>query len=162
MKKNGFIFIESVTVLIIVVLSLTLMLSSYFLLSRKSKSNEFYDLPKDKYLLYNIGNLGDRDKPYSTTLSFNANKNNCQDYMSQRISDCSQVFEDTNLKNYIIIYNLNEELSSSNVTQKFDSPTIEYLKTLRRCRDKNCADVIKYVVGVFYRNDKYYYASLEL
>ena len=39
MKKDGFVFVESVTVLIVVALSLTMSLSSYELLSSKSKDS---------------------------------------------------------------------------------------------------------------------------
>lgn len=165
MKKNGFIFIESIVVLVIVILSLTLMLSNYYLLIRKSKSNEYYDLPKDKYLLYNIGNLGEKDNPYNApggSLSFKATKSNCNNYMSNRISNCSQLFSDTNLEYFIIINNLNTEFSDPNISSKYDSPTIEYLKTLRRCRDQACTEGIGYAVGVFKRNNEYFYASLEL
>lgn len=161
MKKNGFVFIESITVLLVVVLSLTLLITSYALVIRKAKENEYYDLPSDKYLLYTIGNLGDTSKDYSTSNSFVANKNNCNTYMSQRISNCSSVFENNGLVQYIVIYGLNNELKNGNPTQKYDSATIEYLKTLKRCGsvDSTCND--DYVVGVFYRDGNYYYVSLS-
>ena len=50
MKKDGFVFVESVTVLIVVALSLNMSLSSYELLSSKSKQRKSYDLASDKYL----------------------------------------------------------------------------------------------------------------
>lgn len=164
MKKNGFVFVESITVIIIVVLSLTLLLSSYALVTRKSKENEYYDLPSDKYLLYVIGNLGETDEDYNgITTSFVATKDNCNTYMSSRISNCTKVFNDYNLIYYIVIYNLNDELKNGNPTQRYDSGTIEYLKTLKRCTngsDTSCKD--GYVIGVFKRNNNYYYVSLQL
>lgn len=168
MNKKGFMFIESITVLLVVVLSLTLLISSYSLVTRKSKENEYYDLPSDKYLLYVIGNLGENSEPYGAE-SFVATKNNCESFMSNRISNCKELFNtNTNglqLYKYIIIHNLNDELLNGNITQKegYDSGIIEYLKTLKRCKNSNdetCSD--DYVIGVFYKNNKYYYVSLKL
>ena len=166
MKKNGFVFIESVTVILVVVLSLTLLISSYALVTRKSKENEYYDLPSDKYLLYVIGNLGQNNEEYTNTNNgtFKADKNTCSTYMNKRITDCKSVFENNNMIYYMVIKNLNEQLKrDKNPTEIYDSGTIEYLKTLKKCtnsEDVSCKD--NYVVGVFYRNNKYYYVSLEL
>ena len=52
MKKDGFVFVESVTVLIVVALSLTMSLSSYELLSSKSKQRKYYDFLLHLYFLY--------------------------------------------------------------------------------------------------------------
>ena len=164
MEKKGFVFVESLTVIIIVILSLTLLISSYGLVTRKSKENEYYDLPADKYLLYVIGNLGENNEDYNgVTTSFVATKDNCSNFMINRMSDCSKVFEDNDLQYYIVIYSLNLELNSGNPTQKYDSATIEYLKTLKKCNstsDESCDDA--YVVGVFKRNNKFYYVSLKV
>ena len=164
MEKKGFVFVESLTVIIIVILSLTLLISSYGLITRKSKENEYYDLPADKYLLYVIGNLGENNEDYNgVTTSFVATKDNCSNFMINRMSDCSKVFEDNDLQYYIVIYSLNLELNSGNPTQKYDSATIEYLKTLKKCNstsDESCDDA--YVVGVFKRNNKFYYVSLKV
>lgn len=163
MKKNGFVFIESIVVLVIVVLSLTLLLSNYFLLVRNSKRNEYYNLPMDKYLLYTVTNLGESDRAFGVNTSFIVTKDNCDAKMGTRFKNCKNIFEKTNIKYYIVIYNLENELSNSNIINTgYDSPTIEYLKTLRRCKDSACIDKIGYVIGVFERNNKRYYASLEL
>lgn len=62
--KKGFVFIETIIVLMIVTVSLTLLFASYTLIKTKSKEKEFYDKISDKYLLYAISNLG-------TTASYN-------------------------------------------------------------------------------------------
>lgn len=164
MKKNGFMFVESVAVLVVVILSLTLLLSSYALVVRKSKEKDYYDLPSDKYLLYNIGNLGNVSSSYAVEGQFVANVNNCSTYLNNRMADCSQVFRDNNMVYYIVTYNLNNDLKTG-ATSRYDSGTIEYLKTLKRCDDEDpdmCNDPIGYVIGVFFRNGKFYYASLKL
>lgn len=58
MKKKGFVFIETIIVLMIVTMSLTLMLASYTLIRTKSLEKENYDKTSDKYFLYSISNLG--------------------------------------------------------------------------------------------------------
>ena len=160
MNKKGFMFVESLTVLIVLALSLTLLITSYSLVVRKSKESEYYNLPSDKYLLYTLGNLGDDSVIYNSP--FVANKNNCSTYMSSKVGECSKLFDDNNMVYFITIVGLNDTLRNSNPTQLYDSPTIEYLKTLKRCSttSSNCSD--NYLVGVFYRNGYYYYASLEL
>lgn len=164
MKKNGFMFVESIAVLVVVILSLTLLLSSYSLVVRKSKEKNYYDLPSDKYLLYNIGNIGNVSSSYSVEGQFVANINNCSTYLGDRMSNCSQVFRDNNMVYYIVTYNLNNDLKTG-ASSRYDSGTIEYLKTLKRCADEEpdtCNSPIGYVVGVFFRNGKFYYASLKL
>ena len=180
MEKKGFVFVESLTVLIIVILSLTLLLASYSLVIRKSKENEYYDIPSDKYLVYSISNLGDTGASYNTEESFVADKTNCSTYLSNRMTDCRTVFAENNIVYFAIIKKLKSELCDENVTSTYkDSGLIEYLKTLKRCKDSNnngdgynsgsnnkcsvtCDEEIGYAVGVFYRNGNYYYASLEL
>ena len=58
MKKNGFVFLETVIILMLVTMALTTMLISYTLVTTKSYEKEFYDRISDKYLLYTISNLG--------------------------------------------------------------------------------------------------------
>ena len=65
-------------------------------------------------------------------------------------------------------YDIVEELSKTDVTTKYDSGTIEYLKTLRKYSKENYEEQKKqgqsngYIVGVFYKNGKYRYASIPL
>ena len=62
MNKKGFVFVESIVVLVVVALSLAMMISSYSLVSRKTKEKEYYNRASDKYLLYSISNLATDDK----------------------------------------------------------------------------------------------------
>lgn len=56
--KKGFVFIETIIVLMIVTMSLTLLFASYTLIKTKTQEKENYDKISDKYLLYAISNLG--------------------------------------------------------------------------------------------------------
>ncbi len=166
MKKKGFVFVESVAVLVVVILALTLFISSYKVLVRKSKAKDYYNLPKDKYLLYNIVNFGDSSAPYNVNTSFIAHESTCETYMSEKMSNCSQLFNDTSLDSLLVIYDLNTVLENGTIIEIKDgsygitSDIIEYLKTLKKT-DANGYG-LDYVVGVFKRDNKYYYASLLL
>ena len=56
--KKGFVFLETIIVLTVVTLSLTILLTSYTLITTKAKERENYDRVSDKYLLYTFSNLG--------------------------------------------------------------------------------------------------------
>ncbi len=179
MKKNGFIFMESLTVLIVTLLATTLLLSSYSLYVRKAKEKESYDLPSDRYQLFNIATLGKtgtitrQDGPgfIANRRAYDASTNpyGCEGTpIANRLSNCRQVFIDNNLVYYILIYDIVEELSKTDVTTKYDSGTIEYLKTLRKYSKENYDEQKEqgqsngYIVGVFYKNGTYRYASIPL
>lgn len=61
MNKKGFVFLETIIILVIVTISLTTLLSSYTLITSKSREKEYYDRVSDKYLLYSLSNLGTTD-----------------------------------------------------------------------------------------------------
>lgn len=166
MKKNGFVFVESVTVLIVVALSLTMSLSSYELLSSKSKQRKYYDLASDKYLLWTLNELGNKTgSSYQNNMV--ASKDNCSSTtMGTVLSNCVQVFKDTDLVYFIKVNDVEKALKNDPsrgyyATKTYDNGTIEYLKTLKRKEDDNTTP-INYIVGVFYRKGKYYYASIIL
>ncbi len=177
MKKNGFIFMESLTVLVVALLAITLLLSSYSLYVRKAKAKESYNLPSDRYQLFNIARLGGNESNINIQggpnfianrreYDENSNPNGCEGTpIADRLSDCKQVFIDNNLVYYIFIYDIVEELSKSDVTKKYDSGTIEYLKTLKKknvYKYKSTVVANGYIVGVFYKNGTYRYASIPL
>ncbi len=161
MQKKGFVFVESIAVLVVIVLALTLFLSSYNVLVRKSKSKDYYDLPKDKYLLYSIANLGDNTQSFSSNATFLATKNNCGTYLNERMTNCARVFNDYHLEQFLVVYDLKTTLESGSIkdVNGITSDIIEYLKTLKKSDGTNG---INYIVGVFKRNEKKYYASLVL
>ena len=168
MKKDGFVLVESVVVLVIVVLALTLFLSSYFLLTRKSESKDYYDLPNDKYLLYNVANIwslgNNGGNAYTETGSFVIDKNTCSTKVAKYSNDeCKKIFNDTSLERYAVIYNLNYMFDTGRIKDipGITSDIIEYLKTLKKL---DGSTDLSYVIGVFKRTDagksKKYYAAL--
>lgn len=167
MNKKGFIFMESIVVLVVVILATTLALSSYTLIIVKQREKEYYNLPQDKYLLFNISKLGvDNTNAYTADESFVVTRKNCETKMGTRLSDCEQVFKDTGLAYFAIVNDVMGELKQSNATQKYNhNGLIEFMKSLRKCHVEmegtSCAYPIEYVIGVFYRNGHYYYAAVE-
>lgn len=214
MKKNGFVLLETIVVIMIVTLSLTVLLSSYALVSRKTKEKFYYNNTSDIYLLYSLSNLGTSTKNSYAKMSNvvisidNCNylkemtginifrsggKDYCKDvfrsaglkkiYIVDNICDTFKIttnegyeeekkdtckdFKTSEKVQYIIGYNKSEEKINYETAQVkvFDNGAIEYIKTLRRNNADatgNLTSPIKYMIGEFYRNGKYYYASIVL
>ena len=122
MKKNGFVFIESIVVLMIVALSVTMLMSSYTLIARKTKEKENYDKASDKYLLYAIANLGTNNKcnygidcdgsALLEATEFAASKKNCRNTkMGEILYECDKVFEDMGIKYIYVVKNIRNTLN---------------------------------------------------
>ena len=74
------------------------------------------------------------------------------------------------------VSDIEKALKQSDAVSNFDNGTIEYMKSLRKCYDDVyvdgngfvkddatvCTNPIQYMIGVFYRNGDYYFASIEL
>lgn len=196
-NKKGFAFMETVIILMVVTLSLALLLSTYSLISRKSKEKENYDKASDKYLLYSVLNLGTNARyNYKSMLDENyilgpkITPDNCSEYdvlrniyndselSSSSETNCKKIYESMDIIALYLVKDINQALSSPQATEHFDNGTINYLKTLKKCNDEDnkyikdgmvintseyvCDKPINYLVGVFYKNDEYYFASLVL
>lgn len=236
MKKNGFVFLETIIILMLVTMTLTIMLISYTIISTKVKEKEYYDRVSDKYILHTISQLGTTSSiNYSViadyiatesqgaavntvdrlgimkidgetdgclslcqgTLTKNSDKTFCKifgnttnyvtsittssyDKEINNIGNCTAVFSNLNLKYIYIINDIEYLLSQDLATEVLDNGTIEYIKTLKKCYNsiyttttgdevvvldkpnERCSNPIQYMVGVFFRNYDYYYASIEL
>ena len=256
--KKGFVFLETIIVLTIVTLSLTILISSYTLITTKAKEKENYDRISEKYLLYTLSNLGTNasynykniaEKGYlkitpetcANDQSINQLNNESINISSPRVfqiknnrvesstqdkcvngntisndDSCSffHIFQPQTFQNYeitidssqysktdsetdsceyvfkevlgleylYVIQDIDEILKSKIATQIFDAGTLNYIKTLKKCYDKeynttmdengnmivvdkgeiSCSQPVRYMIGVFYRNGKHYFASIEL
>ncbi len=177
MKKDGFVFVESVVVLVVVALSLAMLISSYSLVTRKTKEKERYDKTSDKYLIYVLSNFGtDNECNYSVgcnnlshkDISFRADVDPASPYncsatkIGELLYDCNKVFQDMNIVHIYVVENVRNELndldSSGNpkgtgdlkAVNKYDNGTIEYMKTLKKCNDLNTVDE----TGKYINNNK--------
>jgi len=166
-NKKGFVFLESVIVLVVVAIALTGFMTTYTILSNNAKRREFYDKTSDKYLLYAISSLGTSGNENILTCgTFYAKRDDAYDlcfknfYSSE--DDVKSMFDDTGL---VYLYYLDgnsiaqaltkNETANYYPTRKFDNGSIEYIKTLDVNKDN-------YLIGVFRRSDRYYYASINL
>lgn len=212
MKKRGFVLLESIIVLVVVTLSLTMLLSTYSLVSRKTKEKEYYEKASDKYLLYSFNNYGtDKNNNYSKIVG---SISNSRDVYTIKPEDCKgkaelkdkifkvsgvtenvceSVLKELNLKKVYLVKDVNAVLEYDNNKNNLENGTIEYMKTLEKCNDEDvyvkctgasgekcdgnghkldaenhkiqkttCSSPTRYMIGVFYRNSKYYYASIKL
>ena len=167
MKKDGFVFVESIVVLVVVALSLAMLISSYSLVTRKTKEKEMYDRTSDKYLIYVLSKLGtDEACNYSIgcprlahkDISFRADNDTSSSFnctttkMGEILYNCNEVFEDMELVHLYVVENVRNELnnldkngnpkavSELRAVDKYDNGTIEYMKTLKKCNDVNTID----------------------
>ena len=112
--KKGFVFIETIIVLMLVTMSLTMLISSYTLIKTKSLEKESYDKTSDKYLLYAISTLG-------TTSQYNYSLIADTGYLSITPEDCG------NLQNSI--YTLNgDTVEKINCTSQKDNAKCQFFK----------------------------------
>lgn len=170
MRKKGFIFLETISILMVVALSLTILLASYTLVYTKAKQHKYYDLPRDLYTLYAVANLVDTSSIGSDVVMV-SNSSSCEKVngkdtvLGVTIENCGEFMNDINMITFAVIDDINKELNKSATDTYFDNVTIEYLKTLPRCYEKKCTKTSpgrKYLLGIFKRQNKYYYASIEL
>ncbi len=101
---------------------------------------------------------------------------------SETVADkpnCQTVLSQLNVVHIYVIPDVAAALKSATATSIYDNGTINYLKTLRKCYDsvyvegegedkvvsdnpQTCEDPVRYMVGVFQRYGKYYFASIEI
>ena len=159
MKKKGFVFVESIVVLVVVALSLTVLISSYSLVSRKTKEKEHYDKASDKYLLYAISKLGTNDRcNYAVSCTsipeiklradVDGDEYKCTGTkVGEIMYDCENVFKEMNIKHIYVVENILNDLNDlrndgtpktsadKKANEFYDNGTIEYMKTLKKCND---------------------------
>lgn len=155
MNKKGFVFVETVISLVVFTLFLTITLVSFSLITRKENSKKYYNHVSDRYLLYNIKVLGDNtDYNFELVGSSSGKKITCSgDIFLKDANTCNDLYKKLEIENlYVIDYDSIDEVYSDIGT--LENGAIEFIKTLETGN--------KYLIGVFYRNEKYYYAALRI
>lgn len=152
MKKQGFVLVESVTVLVVVLLSLTMLYTSYALVTRKAKEKENYDVASDKYIIYAVSQLGTSyNDNYKTQISdknyIKIDKSNCSNNPLGKdaagnsknfIENYCDLFNDLEIDKLYIVKSIAYYLygdGKSETAKIFDNGTIEYIKTLQMCNE---------------------------
>lgn len=155
-NKKGFVFVETIVVLTLVALSLSIVLITFSLITRKTKIKEKYNQSSDLYLLYNITKISDSFDPIQMN-DFWINKNNCS---SMNITNCSDLFTDHNIQNIGLFSNIDNIIKNN--TYDLDLGVREFLNTLKKYYDEGKTKPIKYIVMRIYKNKEYYYAALKV
>ncbi len=172
MKKDGFIFVESIIVLVIVALSVAMLISSYSLISRKIKEKENYDKASDKYLLYAISKLGSDDScNYSNPgskndvcrsdiVDFAVSATNCNlTKVGSMMGDCAKEFEYLNIKHLYVISDVKKLLKNTSFPNRDEdkyctSITDEGGTTVTECEYLYTNGVIDYLKTLKSCNDE--------
>ncbi len=162
MNKKGFIFVETIVVLVITLLALALMLSSCLLIVRKTNINRYYNRPNELYALRTFISIGTSEtNQYSERFLLNSG-DACQssspivpEHMS--VEDCTKLLNKFHIKKIGYITDINEELSAMkddpNILAQYDTELVNFINNLQTVEKANKEDPgvsIKYVIGEFY------------
>ena len=149
MNKNGFVFIE--TIIVIVLLSVGIA-SMYFLMTNITtdiKSRKYFDNISD---LYKTNIIRDNvSKNLTGTTYLEITKDNCTSYMS---STCYSLLTDLEVERVVVNFASLDNIINSDTT--IPNSMNEYLKTI------NTYKTNKYIIVNYKYNNKNYYASLEV
>ena len=188
MNKKGFVLLESIVVLVVVALSLSVLMTTFSLVSRKTEEKEYYDRSSDKYLLYSIMNLGTDDNCnyWSKNVTCNSTsfsdinfqvsgstcveKNGVAQKVGKIIPHCNELFQTFGISHLYVVNDIKSQLASDDLYELYDyqdgNGVIEYMKTLKKCADcefsdnGSCDYPIPYMIGEFVRGGRTYYASV--
>ena len=151
-NKKGFVLLETSVVLIIVVIAMLGLYSTYAFVFKNLKQSEKYDNINDLYKLNIFYNLMS-DKGFPELSSSNFEKivsTDCGDYFGST-SYCSNVMSDLGFSYFI--YTDKDIDTVLQDASSFSNTDINYLKTLEYG--------FKYLVGVREVDNEYYYISMK-
>ena len=167
MNKKGFVFIETVVVLIVLLFGILSLYGTYIILSTNLDRRKHYDNVSDLYKVailkkeINDELLSDFDD-YVEINKDNTSADFCARNMSSE--DCLDLMNELNVERIII--NLIPINNLVEYNEGFENSFIEYLKTLRTQEINGETMYKKYIIVQFNYGingeNNYYYASLEM
>ena len=146
MSNRGFIFVETVVVLVVLAASLIGLYSTFSSVINNIEKRKQYDNINDIYKVNIIKDLIINEPSGTYTI---INSNNCTNYMN---SDCNKVFSELSVSEVLITGNNVQTIIDLNIN--IPNTMKEYLKTINKNE--------KSIIVRFYRSGKNYYSSLEL
>ncbi len=150
MKKNGFVFLETLIVLTVLLVSVVSMFRMYIKISSDIENRKYYDNISDLYKTDIIRNYVDVSK-ISGSSFVEINKSNCSTYMGD---SCTTLLDSLKVESiYINLGSLNYLLSNTNT---IPNTMREYLKTINKNNNR------RYIIVNYKYKDKNYYASLDI
>ena len=146
MSNRGFIFVETVVVLVVLAASLIGLYSTFSSVINNIEKRKQYDNINDIYKVNIMKDLIINEPSGTYTI---INSNNCTNYMN---SDCNEVFSELSVSEVLITGNNVQTIIDLNIN--IPNTMKEYLKTINKNE--------KSIIVRFYRSGKNYYSSLEL
>lgn len=150
--KKGFVFIETLLVLVVLTISIVGLYSMYRKIASDINARRYYDNIGDLYKVDVIRNFISNTTLESTTNLINITPSNCSSFME---SGCNTVLTSLKVENvYINNTEINAILASNSIP--LNNSMREYLKTINK--DRN----VRYIIVNFKYNNRNYYASLQI
>ncbi len=149
MNKNGFVFIETIIVIVLLSVGIASMYSLMTNITTDIKSRKYFDNISD---LYKTNIIRDNvSKNLTGTTYLEITKDNCTSYMS---SNCNSLLTDLEVERVVVNFASLDNIINSDTT--IPNSMNEYLKTI------NTYKTNKYIIVNYKYNNKNYYASLEV
>ena len=130
MKKNGFVFIETLVVVSVLSLTLLMLFGSYSYIIRKSRERNVFDTTEMIYKTYYTKQILEKEYGSLTTYMNTCNKPGTNVYectiSGNRLTQLKQAFE----AEKIYFLTPSEILTNTGVLVKLDATTIDYIKYL--------------------------------
>ena len=149
MTKEGFVFIETIIVIVLLSVGIASMYSLMSNITTDIKMRKYFDNISDLYKTNIIRNNTNKNLTGSTYLEIT--KDNCTSYMS---SNCNILITDLEVERVVINFTNLDNIINSDTT--LPNSLNEYLKTI------NSYKTNKYIIVNYKYNNKNYYASLEV
>lgn len=149
MTKKGFVFIETIIVIVLLSVGIASMYSLMSNITTDIKMRKYFDNISDLYKTNIIRNNTNKNLTGSTYLEIT--KDNCTSYMS---SNCNSLLTDLEVERVVISFTNLDNIINSDTT--LPNSLNEYLKTI------NSYKTNKYIIVNYNYNNKNYYASLEV
>ncbi len=149
MTKKGFVFIETIIVIVLLSVGIASMYSLMSNITTDIKMRKYFDNISDLYKTNIIRNNTNKNLTGSTYLEIT--KDNCTSYMS---SNCNSLLTDLEVERVVINFTNLDNIINSDTT--LPNSLNEYLKTI------NSYKTSKYIIVNYKYNNKNYYASLEV
>lgn len=156
MKKDGFIFIETIIATVVIIISLTVVFATFSLVSNRNEINKYYNRPNEIYALYYFMKLGPSKNETFYNNNFFVNSSTCSSKFSY-ITKCEDIMNDLDIINLGYITDIKDVFKNSSTN--YSVGMIEFLEHLQTTRGEN---KIKYVVAEFKIEGEYYYAAIEV
>ncbi len=160
-EKNGFIFIETIVVLTVTMVSLLTLYDAYALVLKSASSKQYNDNINDIYKVNIVKNMLLSENYPCPTVSGNYNLYTSENCGSVMNNDCGEILDEFDIKQVIFTRTLVSQNTIKNLISygKLNNGNV-FTNSLNRYIS-NLDLKAKYIIIVREVDDKKYYASLK-